>query len=98
MVWMMQRLQQHKARWQLVCEAFEVATGQSMQRVAEACLKKRYRAHLFDFRADGQVESVDITRLDPGDADERVAGWGGLTEYGSRFAEVVRSAVNEARP
>lgn len=96
MLWMMRQLQQHKARWQLVCDAFEVGPTQPMQKVAEASLTKDFRAHLLDFRKDGLVESLDITSLDPGGEDDRIAGWGGLTEYSSRFAAVVRTAVNEA--
>ena len=33
-------------------------------------------------------------RSDPGDEDEEVSSWGGLTGFGSRFAEVVRQATN----
>jgi hypothetical protein len=28
--------------------------------------------------------------------DERIAGWGGLTGFSSRFGDVVRKAVNES--
>lgn len=97
MVWMMQQLKTHKARWQLVCEAFNV--GASLQRVAEAALAKDYRAHLFDFDETGKtVFSKEISTLDPSAEDEREAGWGGLTAYSSRFGDAVRKAVNEGEP
>jgi hypothetical protein len=64
--------------------------------VAEAALTKDFRAFLLDFGADGKVHSKDISTLDPSSDDERVAGWGGLTEYSSRFGDAVRTAVNEA--
>ncbi len=95
MLWMMRRLQAHKARWQLVCDAFGVA--KSMQNVAEAALDKDYRAYFLRFDDESKVTSLDISELDPGAEDERVAGWGGLTEYSSRFGDAVRQAVNEER-
>ncbi len=96
MLWMMRRLQEHHARWQLVCEAFDVTKSQQIQKVAEAALEKDYRAHLLDFGANGKVTSTEISELDPSSEDERIAGWGGLTEYSSRFGDAVRKAVNES--
>jgi AAA domain, putative AbiEii toxin, Type IV TA system len=95
MLWMMRQLKERKARWQLVCDAFDVATSPSMKKVAEAALSKDYRSHLFQFDSAGKVTSMDISPLDPGSDDDRVAGWGGLTAYSSRFGDVVRQAVNE---
>lgn len=95
MLWMMKILKEYKARWQLVCQAFGVKTG-PMQQVAKSALDKNYKAFLFEFTEEGKVNSVDISDLDPGSEDERVSGWGGLTAYSSRFAEVVRTAVNES--
>lgn len=96
MLWMMRRLQEHGARWQLVCEAFDLAGSPAMRRVAEEALQKDYRAHLLQFDSKGKVHSVDISSLDPGSEDDDVAGWGGLTAYSSRFGKAVRDAVNEA--
>lgn len=95
MLWMMRLLQTHHARWQLVCDAFDVPRSQQMQRVAESALVKDYRAYSLDFDGRGRVMSVDISGLDPESPDERIAGWGGLTAYSSRFGDVVREAVNE---
>lgn len=96
MLWMMRQLKEHGARWQLVCEAFGVRPSQQMQRVAKAALTKDYRAHFLAFEADAKVRSTDISALDPGSEDERIAGWGGLTEFSSRFGAAVRKAVNES--
>jgi hypothetical protein len=68
-----------------------------MRAVAEAALEKNYRAFLLEFESNGKVKSVDISDLDPSAGDERVAGWGGLTSYASRFADAVRDAVNESK-
>ncbi|MFC4170119.1 AAA family ATPase [Teichococcus aestuarii] len=95
MLWLMRRLKEYHARWQLVCQAFDVKL-QPMQAVAKAALEKDYRAFLLEFNSEGKVNSVDISDLDPSSEDERIAGWGGLTAYSSRFADAVRDAVNES--
>lgn len=94
LLWMMRLLKQTKARWQLVCQAFDVKAA-PMEAVAKAALEKEYRAFLLEFGSDGRVNSVDISDLDPSADDERIGGWGGLTSYSSRFADTVREAVNE---
>lgn len=94
-VWMLRQLRENRASWKRVCEAFGVTASQQMQRVMEAALKKDYQTHLLAYEDDGQVHSTDISSLDPGSDDERVAGWGGLTGFSSRFGDAVRRAVNE---
>lgn len=96
MLWMMRQLKEHHARWQLVCEAFGLTTSPATKSMAEEALKKDYRAHLLQFDARGKVTSLDISELDPDSEDDRIAGWGGLTEFSSRFGDAVRKAVNEA--
>lgn len=96
MLWMMRQLKEHEARWQLLCDAFGVARA-PMRRVAEEAIGKDFRAHLMQFDDDGKVTSLDISELDPSAEDERIAGWGGLTEFSSRFGDAVRKAVNEAQ-
>lgn len=94
-VWMLQRLKEHAARWQLVCQAFEVPSTAPLRAVAEEALKKEYRVHYLSFDAQGKVRSKDISSLDAEDEDESVAGWGGLADLSSRFGKAVRTAVNE---
>ena len=93
MVWMMQRLKEVQADYRLVCKAFGADPGPMME-VAKAALTKTYRVHLLAFDESGKVSSTNISSLDPFDDDERVAEWGGLTQYSSAFAEAVSSAVN----
>jgi len=95
-IWMLRRLCEYKARWQLVCDAFGVNASQQMRPVAEAALEKSYLVHSMAFDSDGKVRGKDISTLDPDDEDEAVSGWGGLTEFSSRFGDVVRRAVNES--
>jgi hypothetical protein len=95
-VWMLQRLKEHKARWQIVCDAFEVELVGQMRDVAEQALRKDYRVHDLFFDKAMQVRSKDISSLDVEDADDAISGWGGLAELSSRFGAAVRRAVNEA--
>jgi AAA domain, putative AbiEii toxin, Type IV TA system len=96
--WMLRRLQETRARWQLVCDGFGIDKNGRLElkKVAQAALTKTVRTHLLAFGADGQVRSKDISTLDPGDEDDDVSGWGGLAGFGSRFGEAVRTAANEA--
>jgi hypothetical protein len=95
MVWMMQRLKEAQADYKLVCKAFGADPG-PMKEVAKAALTKTYRVHVLSFAESGKVSSTNISSLDPFDDDERVAEWGGLTQYSSAFADAVSSAVNAA--
>jgi hypothetical protein len=96
-VWMLQRLKEHRARWQLVCDAFKVKRTAQMREVAEEALRKDYRVHYMFFDHLMAVRSKDISSLDVEDADDAISSWGGLAEPGSRFSEAVRQAVNEAQ-
>ena len=95
-IWMLRRLAEHQARWQLVCEAFGTTASQQMRSVAEAALAKDYAVHALAFGEDGRVRSKDISSLDPDDEDDDISGWGGLTAFSSQFGSVVRKAVNES--
>jgi len=94
-VWMLRRLRENEARWQLVCDAFGVTNRAALRKVAEESLKKTLKVHLLEFGEDSKVRSKDIFTLDPGSDDEGVSGWGGLTGFSSRFGDAVRNAVNE---
>jgi hypothetical protein len=97
-VWMLRRLQECRARWQLVCEAFGVDPSDPLRKVAEAVLRKDLKVHSLQFGDDHKVRSTDISALDPDSEDDRISGWGGLTAFSSRFGDAVRTAVNERAP
>lgn len=96
-VWMLRRLRETNARWQLVCDAFGVQPNHraDLKKVADAALEADVRAYLMAFGDDGKVRSKDISSLDPGAEDDDVSGWGGLTGFSSRFGDAVRQAANE---
>ncbi|WP_394828740.1 AAA family ATPase [Pendulispora albinea] len=93
--WMLRRMRETRARWQLVCDAFEVEKRGDLKKVAEAALTKTVRTHFLKFESDGRVYSKDVSTLDPDSEDEDISGWGGLTGFTSRFGEAVRRAANE---
>ena len=97
-VWMLRRLQEEKAGWQSVCDGFGVPRGRDLQKVAETALTKDLATFLFTIDPKGRVTNKDISTLDPGDDDEDVSGWGGLTGFASSFGAAVRDAVNEHAP
>ncbi|WGG48478.1 AAA family ATPase [Rugamonas sp. DEMB1] len=96
MLWMMRQLKKYNARPELVCNAFDVTASIAMKNVAKEAITKDYRAYLMEFDGKRKVNSVDISELDPSSDDERISGWGGLTEFSSRFGDAVRNAVNES--
>jgi hypothetical protein len=96
-VWMLRRLRELDADWTTVCDGFSIpaARRQSLKKVAETALTKDLRTHLLFFGTDEKVHSRDISSLDPGDPEDAVAGWGGLSGFSTSFANAVRSAVNK---
>lgn len=93
-VWAIRQLREHQARWQLLSSAFGVEQPRAVQSVMEHALKCDYRVFFMRYEGD-VVRSQDISGLDPGSPESAEAEWGGLTGFSSRFAEAVRTAVNE---
>lgn len=95
-IWMLRILSERNARWQLVCDAFNAKPSQQLKLMMKTALEKTYSVYAFVFKGDGKVYSQDISSLDPCDEDNAISGWGGLTEFDSRFGDAVRRAVNES--
>jgi len=96
-VWAIRRLGEHRARWQLLCEAFGAKSLPFMRPVMEHAMKSDYRVFFLEINGRShRVTTRDISQLDPDASDDREATWGGLTGFSSRFGEAVRNAVNEA--
>lgn len=97
-VWALQRLAEHAASYQLVCDAFSVPTHyqRSLRSVATTALTKTFATYALNYD-DGQAIAIDISSLDPGADDDAVSGWGGLAGFSTRFGECVRIAANSAR-
>ena len=61
-----------------------------MRRVAEDVMKKDIHVYYFD---SSKGRTQDISSLDPSSESMIEAGWGGLTEYGGRIADVIADTV-----
>lgn len=101
-LWALQRLKRHGARWQAVLRLFGIedinkANAQGEAYMASEALSRDYRTYLLDFDSDRRVTSQDISSLDPASPDSAIAGWGGLTGLGGRMADVVAETVRNAR-
>jgi hypothetical protein len=90
-VWALGVFQKHNADPRKVLELFAVPPTPPLIDMAKTVLDKRARVYYFD-PATGRTK--DISNLDPGVEDAAEAGWGGLTEFSGRVADVVASVVN----
>ena len=64
----------------------------SVRDALTSALEKTYRTFYFQ-RAEDGVHIRDISKLDPGSDDDNVAGWGGLSGFSGRIADVVGDAL-----
>jgi hypothetical protein len=95
-IWAIQRLREHKARWQLLAQAFGTNQSGTIRKVMEHALAAKYKVYFMDIdKKNHKVKSVDISRLDPESSDRNESNWGGLTGFSSQFGDAVRDAVNE---
>ena len=90
MVWALRMIREHGADPRKVLELFDVERAPNMKTMAEKVLEKDARVYYFDAKS-GQAR--DISDLDPGSEDAAEAGWGGLTEFSGRVADVVADVV-----
>jgi AAA domain, putative AbiEii toxin, Type IV TA system len=65
-----------------------------IESIFDAALSKDYRTYFFD-RTESGVVTRDISSLDPGSDDEGTAGWGGLSGFSGRIAELVGRAISK---
>lgn len=94
-VWVIRFLQQENSDIKYLYQLFNLETSESMTSLFENILKnKTFSTYYFDQQHDG-VHVKDISTLDPGDLDDAIADWGGLTSFSSRASEVVSQAVQE---
>jgi hypothetical protein len=90
-VWALRTIQKHGAPARRLLELFEAKATPNMKELAERVLTKKAKVYFFD-RATGGTR--DISDLDPGAQDQAEAGWGGLTDFSGRVADIVASVVS----
>jgi len=94
-VWMVRELQAVKPATALraMQKAFDIRRLETPIRdVLADALAKRYRTYYFE-REKETVRIRDISSLDPGAEDAAVSGWGGLSGFSGRIADIVADAT-----
>jgi hypothetical protein len=94
-VWGIRTIQQRSGSADDLIDMFGVQRTAPTLRVFRTVLQKSYRTFYFNpGPAQSRQPSVtDISTLDPGSDSEATAGWGGLTEFSGRIADVVTRVV-----
>jgi predicted ATPase len=94
-VWAIRFLQQENPDVKYLYQLFNLEPSSLMTDLFENILKnKTFATYYFDQQKDG-VYVKNISSLDPGNLDDAIADWGGLTSFSSRASEVVSQAVQE---
>lgn len=93
MVWAVQILSRVKAESDAFLKIFDMPNVKYAAELAENILTtKTFKTYYFA-RQQNSVTVKDISSLDPGDLDEAVSDWGGLTSFSTRTSTVVAEAV-----
>jgi hypothetical protein len=90
-VWALGVLKTYQADPLSVIDMFEAPKTGNLLTLAKDALTKVCKVYYFD-RSSGT--STDISALDPGSEKAIEAGWGGLSEFSGRVADVVARTVN----
>jgi hypothetical protein len=93
LMWAIRRIRDYQARPERLLDIFTAHKTREMRAVAADVLQKEARVYYFD--PNGWTR--DISNLDPGSRDEKEAGWGGLSEFSGRVADVVAGIANGVR-
>jgi hypothetical protein len=77
---------------------FEISHGDNqINATFQSALKKALKVYYFDRNAHGVVVR-DISKLEPDSNDEATAGWGGLSGFSGRIAEIVGDVLVGTEP
>ena len=90
--WAIKTLQDNGAGGKQIVTGLGYSWKASLAPIAEMIATAEIKSFYFDPREDG-THTVDISALDPGSNDERVAGWGGLTHYADVVIQNVADVV-----
>ncbi len=94
LVWAIQTLADLKTSPEKMLKLFDLRKTAYLQELFQKVLTKSFKTYLFD-RQQGEVHVKDISSLDPNDADDLIADWGGLTEFSTLISSLVSEAVRE---
>jgi len=88
-IWALHMIKTHKADSRLVLDIFEAEASHAMLDLAATALKKKLAVYYFD--RDGKTH--DISNLEVSSENLIESGWGGITEFSGRIADVVTRSV-----
>jgi predicted ATP-dependent endonuclease of OLD family len=87
--WAFKYLQENKADFKSLAELFELKNiTPSLREMLTTVLKKNIKTYYFDHE-DDTVKIKDISSLDAGSEDEAVSGWGGLSSFSAKAADII---------
>jgi len=90
-VWAIKMLKENQAESQNLLKIFQVKKDPYLLKMSNEIYKKNMKVHYFD-RGEGTTR--DITDLDPSSEKIIESGWGGLSEFSGRVADIVAEAVS----
>ena len=89
-------IQKHRAANENILDMFWLKKTTAFKNIASTIFDKSLRCYYFDPEPkDGSLNTTDITQLDPGADDTIIAGWGGLSEFSGRIADIVSRVVGQ---
>jgi len=94
LVWAMQELQGVHTRGAIntLEQIFDLSASPQTKSLLGEGIGHHYRTYYFS-QTDEGVKTEDISTLDPGDENENISGWGGLSGFSGRIAEAVGAAL-----
>jgi hypothetical protein len=96
LVWALSRLRETTRRRAVraLREIFDIPAGDNQVNPAlGAALGKSLKVYYFDRESEGVIVR-DISNLEPDSADEATAGWGGLSGFSGKIAEIVGETLS----
>ncbi len=92
-VWAVRIIQEEGGGEADIRKLFQLKSNVRTKSLAEATMQKSFKVFFFERGAETQ----DISSLDPGDDNETIASWGGLTAFASRTGGIVADVVNRPK-
>jgi len=92
--WALVEMQTNRANTKYFRQLFNLSGTNYANDLARKVADKIIKVIYFKETADG-VRTVDISKLDPGSDSTDEGGWGGLSEFSGRIADIVGELKNE---
>lgn len=94
LVWALVEIQNNKAKQKYFRQLFNLKSTNYTNSLAKKIANKIIKVNYFK-EIGGCVSTVDISKLDPGSDSPDEWGWGGLSEFSGKIADIVGELNNE---